>query len=326
MRQIATLPPDRAQLFADYLLTLQIETRLERQAQGVALWVRDEDKVQQARTELEAFLSDPMGQRYTQARGKASALREQLQGEDEDDLDDDEDEEEEEAPARSGPTLLAPLTLLVALACVAVFLQASPGDMGSRGYDPGPVYDSLAINSAGTAKDGFLADVRAGQLWRLLTPALLHLDPMHLAVNVALLVYLGSSVERGRGAFRTLLLMLLLALVSNLAEYVFFGPKFYGASGVLFGLVGFLWIKGIRQPDLGLDLPPGVVVFAMVVLVCGWLVELAPQDLRQKLVGGSGAIANMQHTAGLLAGMALALLPSQPIEQAPAAVPEDEAP
>lgn len=334
MRQIATLPPDRAQTFADYLLTLRIETRLERLAQGVALWVRDEDKVAQARAELQSFLSDPTGQRYAQARGQAAALREQL-GPDEEDEDLDEEDEEEEEASRSGPTLLAPMTLILALACVVVFFQASPGDMDSTSYDPGPTYDALAINSASAAGDGFLGDVRAGQLWRLFTPALLHLSPLHLAVNVALLVFLGSILERGRGALQTLLLFALLALASNVAQYAFIyllaGPEAYperfgGASGVLFGFVGYLWIKGIRQPELEMDVPPGVVVFAMVWLVLGWLIDLAPEPVRQKLLGGPALLANMAHTSGLLAGMALALLPAQPVEQGPAPVPEDEAP
>src|SRR5262245_51480737 len=64
MRQIATLPQDSASKFANYLQSLRIDTRLEAQPDGVAVWGCDEDKVGQARQELEAFSRDPAAPRF----------------------------------------------------------------------------------------------------------------------------------------------------------------------------------------------------------------------------------------------------------------------
>src|SRR5262245_17274341 len=67
MRQIATLPRDSAGKFADHLRSLRIDTRLEAQPDGVAVWVCDEDKVARARQELDAFTRDPSDPRFARA-------------------------------------------------------------------------------------------------------------------------------------------------------------------------------------------------------------------------------------------------------------------
>ena len=68
MRQIAILPDDAARKFADYLLTLKIDTRLESEPAGVAVWVLDEDRVPQARQELQEFTHNPSDARYREDR------------------------------------------------------------------------------------------------------------------------------------------------------------------------------------------------------------------------------------------------------------------
>ena len=75
MRQITTLPEQKARTFADYLLTLKIQTQLRPEAEGLAVWVCDEDRVAQARQELGDFTSNPTDPRYQAARPAASVLR-----------------------------------------------------------------------------------------------------------------------------------------------------------------------------------------------------------------------------------------------------------
>ena len=75
MRQLAILPnADAAQAFADYLQTLQIETRLDKLPDRCAVWVFDEDRLTQARKELADFTNNPADPRFAAARQAAAAL------------------------------------------------------------------------------------------------------------------------------------------------------------------------------------------------------------------------------------------------------------
>jgi GlpG protein len=139
MRQLATLPAeDQARAFADYLLTLRIETRLDPEPGGWAVWVCDEDRVAEARAELEQFTRNPADPRYARAGREAEALRrrEELAERDyarrhvemRDRFND---------PAAPGPR---PLTFLLIAACVVVALLTKGG-----ANQESPVYQALVI-------------------------------------------------------------------------------------------------------------------------------------------------------------------------------------
>lgn len=91
------------------------------------------------------------------------------------------------------------------------------------------------------------AHVAAGQLHRLLTSALLHRDPLHLAFNFYWLWTFGTLIERHLGPWRTAGLFALLAAGSNAAEMTFLTGG-VGLSGVGYGLFGFLWLFWKRPP------------------------------------------------------------------------------
>ncbi len=333
MRQIATLPSDRAELFADYLLTLGIETQLDSDGPGTAVWVCDEDKLPRAQSELEAFQRDPTDARYGTARRQAADLRQQAE-EEEDDYQEQAERFREEMDAAGQPPPVV-LTVALILICVATF-SAKRSD---RSDDP--TYRALRIDTGekvqyviGTGlrgeevrvPDRLLADVRAGEVWRLLTPALLHFGLAHLVMNMVALLYFGGAIESRLGAGRLLLLLLALAVLSNLAEYLLGGGlatvdgrltvvtsiSFGGMSGVLYGLLGYIWYKGRYRPDVGLDVPPSVVTIALVWFVMCWAIP-------------SWNIANVAHTAGLLGGLALGALPDPRVEPEPEPEPEESA-
>jgi len=94
------------------------------------------------------------------------------------------------------------------------------------------------------------------------------------------------------------LLVLVIAAGSNLGEYwlgrtVTFG----GMSGVLYGLLGYIWIRGKFDPGSGLFLHPTTVTMMLV-----WLVVC--------YTGYVGAIANAAHVVGLVIGMVWGCLSS----------------
>jgi GlpG protein len=110
------------------------------------------------------------------------------------------------------------------------------------------------------------------------------------------LFQLGTTIETRRGTWPLLCLVLASAVISNLAQYYLTGlPNFGGMSGVVLALFGYVWMKGLYEPDQGLGLDQNTVL--MMILYLGVTMSL---DLR---------MAHFAHLAGLGVGMIVALGP-----------------
>lgn len=80
--------------------------------------------------------------------------------------------------------------------------------------------------------------IRSGQLWRFLTPALVHGSVMHIGFNMYALLSFGASLERYFGHGRFFLLYLLGAFTGNVASFLFSTANSVGASTAIFALLG----------------------------------------------------------------------------------------
>lgn len=139
-----------------------------------------------------------------------------------------------------------------------------------------------------------------GEVWRLVTGALLHADLGHLLMNYTALFLLGRAVEVLAHRAYLPLVLLVSALAGNLLS-LFLVPSSIpvGISGGLMGLIGFMGILGYRRPKI---YPPLFHLAAMVsVLVVGYLGLKLPE-----------AFDSAGHFGGLLAGVILALLMVDP--------------
>jgi GlpG protein len=135
------------------------------------------------------------------------------------------------------------------------------------------------------------------QFWRLITPIFLHFGWIHLIFNVTNLHAFGLMIEARKGSLFLLVMVVFIACTSNVAQlYWSHSFLFGGMSGVLYGLFGYVWIKGRRDPLFcDVRLSPGLVAMMM-----GWLVAC--------WTGFLGPIANTAHLAGLVMGVVLAFL------------------
>jgi len=144
------------------------------------------------------------------------------------------------------------------------------------------------------------ASLRAGQVWRLWTPALLHFSVLHLAFNLLWLWEFGRRIEDVQGRGRLLEGVLILAPLSNVAQWlVGDGPMFGGLSGVVYGLLGYLIVAGRLTGDPRLTLQPALVVILLVFLVLFSTGVTSAFGLN---------IANAAHWGGLIAGALWGLL------------------
>lgn len=140
-----------------------------------------------------------------------------------------------------------------------------------------------------------LPEIIKGQLWRLLTPVFIHFGVIHILFNMLWLYQLGSAIEQTQRSQRLIILIIVTSLLSNLAQYYWSGPGFGGMSGVVYGLLAYIWIQGKFNPRAGIGLQQNIVLMMLVWFVVCWL-------------GLVGNIANMAHTIGLVSGAILGFL------------------
>jgi GlpG protein len=280
----------QARSFADFLFVRGIENLVEFQkGEGWAVWISEEDQLGPAGKLLEQFRANPKDAQYQKQARNADQMRAQ----------EDKTQEEYRKKVTGRRQLFRPLTgygfgpLTFALitASSIVFL------LSRLGTDFAPIHGLFISETMGGNRQigSMLAEVRHGQVWRLFTPAFIHMSFAHLLLNMLWLRDLGSMIEARQGTLRLAALVTAIAAVSNVAEYYATGPAFGGMSGVVYGLLGYVWIRGKLDPASGLFLHSSTVV-----MMLAWFV-LCYTPLLTPLIGH---VANTVHAAGLLLGMA----------------------
>ncbi|MFV0478589.1 MAG: rhomboid family intramembrane serine protease [Parahaliea sp.] len=136
------------------------------------------------------------------------------------------------------------------------------------------------------------------EYWRIITPAFLHFGWLHIVFNSLWLWELGRRIETVTGRINMLGLFVVIAAISNCAQFIFGGPGIFGGmSGVVYGLLGFAWMGAQIQPRWAFQPQPAIMLFMI-----GWLVICIFGVVE---VLGFGAVANAAHVGGLLAGVVL---------------------
>jgi rhomboid protease GluP len=79
--------------------------------------------------------------------------------------------------------------------------------------------------------------IRAGQLWRLITPVFLHGSILHIAFNMYALLIYGRVLEARYGHGRFMLLYFLAAYAGNVLSFLLTVNQSLGASTAIFGLI-----------------------------------------------------------------------------------------
>ncbi|MDG2019072.1 MAG: rhomboid family intramembrane serine protease [Porticoccaceae bacterium] len=146
----------------------------------------------------------------------------------------------------------------------------------------------------------FFADPNQGQYYRLLSPIFLHFGILHLVFNCLWLSMLGSKIESLEGSVHLLLFVLVSGVASNMSQFYWSGTIYFGGmSGVIYALLGYLWIKHEIAPQSFSPLPSGLMGFMV-----GWLVLCMTGVLEIALGVG---VANAAHLSGLITGLVIGL-------------------
>lgn len=139
-----------------------------------------------------------------------------------------------------------------------------------------------------------LQRVRAGEVWRLVTPMFLHFGLLHLLFNMAWVWRLAPQVEAAHGSVFLVALVVVSEVAGNLGQYAVSGPAFGGMSGVVYALFGFVWMSARYDRRHRYHIDDVSVVLGMV-----WFVLCA--------TGAFGPIANIGHAGGLVVGLAFGM-------------------
>jgi len=131
-----------------------------------------------------------------------------------------------------------------------------------------------------------------GELWRFITPVLLHGSLPHIAFNMYALLSFGTGLERYFGHGRFLLLYLLGAFAGNVSSFLFSSGYSVGASTAIFGLLGAEAVFLIQNRK----------VFAgRFRSAIGNIIFIAAINLF--IIGSLPGIDNWGHIGGLLGGL-----------------------
>lgn len=332
MRRIGILNDEAdARRFSDFLVSQSIDATMDHdESEGVwNIWVRDEQQIEKARQQFAEFQQNPQAAQYQEAERAAAKIRdEQVAAE-------LQRRKREREIARSTPanrTMLdrigaekdsgaklkqnkIPVTIAIIVISVLATLASNFGRPVTRSDGKlGISTKTFLLFSFVDRRDDLngedpFASIKKGQWWRLVTPMFLHGDEMHLAFNMLMLFFLGSSIERLQGSLFLVLLtfgtqttgmLLQVALPSEeFLPEVLHGlagsPFAIGASGAVYGLFGYLWVRPAVDPAYPIHLVP---IFS--VLMLGWLIACMTPLVPD--------VANGAHLGGMMGGIFIALI------------------
>lgn len=259
--------------FSDYLSSIGLANHVQEEEGAFSVILEHEPDLSQARQELDDFLSAPMDPRYWQASWQSGHVQ--------------------DAPVygTTGTGLsrwlqrAGPVTRLVLLLCVITFAALN--------LSPEFVFNGLRYPEA------LRVSAISPEWWRLLTPAIMHFSFMHVAFNLLWWWELGGLIERGQSGRRLLGVAVVIALVSNAAQGAQYGSGFGGLSGVIYGLLGYLWLYPVLNPAAGFRVRREILWFML-----GWL-ALGYTGLLDVIFG---PVSNVGHLSGLLTGMVLGVV------------------
>jgi membrane associated rhomboid family serine protease len=110
------------------------------------------------------------------------------------------------------------------------------------------IYEHGVLVSRAIGSDGSLIGVAEGEWWRLITATFLHYGPLHLAMNMLVLWFIGPTLEEYLGRGRYLLLYVVSGLAGS-AGALLLDPNVLavGASGAIWGLMGAALVLELRK-------------------------------------------------------------------------------
>ncbi|PHM59374.1 rhomboid family intramembrane serine protease GlpG [Xenorhabdus sp. KK7.4] len=259
--------PRLAQAFIDYMATqgIHLTIRQTNEPHVVELWLEDEKQLSAVQQELNQFSRDPLNERYQAASWQAGKTSTPLKY-------------ESNLNWNTLKNQSGPLTIAISALCILVYFWMQLAGVNE-------VMSWLAWPN----KEQYL------ELWRWLSPALLHFSLLHILFNLVLWWYFGSQVERNINTEKLVEITIVSTIFSGWAQSLFSGSHFGGLSGVVYALISYVWLSGEMSPQKGLSAPRGLIAISVIWLFVGYFNMFSLN------------IANAAHFSGLIIGLLMGL-------------------
>ena len=283
---------NKARVFSDYLYINNIKNELRTGNRTWDIWVLDEDQLGEAENMLQEYLDHPDDLKYKKASRAVRIKKAQ------DEKIDIEHNKKQYSRTQVFSGLLgggfqfSSVTGVLIICSVLVTLLTY-----FSGLDSLKIFLSIAKYKYEISEGRHLVrwlkglqEISDGQVWRLITPIFLHFGIFHIIFNMMWLKDLGSMIEKKQGPIFFAIMVLIIGIASNIGQYIASGPLFGGMSGVVYGLVGYIWIRGKFDPMCGLYIHKHIVI-----MMIAWFFLC--------LTGIMGSIGNTAHAVGLGVGV-----------------------
>ena len=255
-----------ALLFCNYLKTKKISSEVQTIEKNFVILVAT-NKMEAARQLFDEFIKDPFDKKYQQAAWQQGEVTHVIHDN-----------------AHLGQNFLdhaGVVTLSIFSLCWLIFLLSIFG-WGNDIFQQLQFFPQLNLSTL------------FHQPWRLIGPALFHFSWLHITFDTMWWWQLGGDVEKKLGKGTLFNVFIITAIASNLGQYLVSGANFGGLSGVVYGLVGFMWWLGWLAPEKEVSLTKPLVVILLLWMLLGFA-EILPINM-----------ANTAHLMGLLSGCFMA--------------------
>ncbi|MCB9612016.1 MAG: rhomboid family intramembrane serine protease [Sandaracinus sp.] len=265
-----------AETLSDALYADGVETSVRETREGQhALWVHDESQMDAAKAMLARFEASPADPIFEERKRAARAQRKAEEAREKKSRHRVEKMRDQLARAEATPFVTYGI---MAFSVGLYFLVEARPEIGRAmlPYGEGFTITEAILNGLMTKP------------WTFFSPVFVHGGLLHLIFNVLWIRDLGSAMERVHSSLRMFGATLLFGVGGVITELYWSHAPAVGLSGVVYGLLGYLYVRGKYDPGFPIRVPRSTMLWMM-----AWFVLCFVPGFR---------VANGAHTAGLVLG------------------------
>lgn len=145
------------------------------------------------------------------------------------------------------------------------------------------------------------ADIlQKNDFWRYLSHTLVHLSPWHILFNLTWWWLFGGEIERQLGIGKIISIYIIAGIMSGIVQNHFSGYAFFGLSGVVYAVLGYVFVVSKLNSTTQFDVPSGFLTMLIIGIAIGFISPFIGINM-----------GNAAHITGLIIGLILGGLHSK---------------